>query len=806
MASTINSQSRRRPAESSNTSPSPASTQDTNPAAGMLQEMIREKRATSHRPRQIRDPLSRTSRSDRLDLDTREVQSSPIAASSRRERSTTITRQASGAPIKPTVQKEMGLREMQEVSEGIPPLGQGRPLIGSQQVARLQHRNFALQLEIFHRRQRNDFLEKRVEELEPVEQSYDELQKTYAALLFEFEGQKQVLDRAVAQICELEVEKDELQAILHEEQGIAPPETTAGSTKLRSDEFIPHDEGSERPDIFLPPELKARSARRRRTSRHDSSDGQRSVLSHVESKAEGSMSREQAEDSLYGVNGRRENPHHFNPSLVSLARPHSVFSDEDDEDENLDLHRVNSPPLSILSESGFSSIYGNPKDDGRAMSQVGGRKSSSLSSNQSQRSHGPLSSQRDARVKSWIEDKTRPSTPPPPPLRTKKSDRFESIGEVLEKTSSASPDAKSDDEFPQEQAAQTPVRTRESRTSREMTYPTKAAARQLRSYSSSMNQSTVGGNLPPTPDTMSTATIGAHSSTQSIITEKSLQDYGLVPSKVFTTLVNGARPGSSDTTTSCAATNGYHSEPEPQESDDEMQSVHVQQSNTLLPSTDFGNNAASPFLGGSIHPDRLLGASRHRRPSQIAQPTPLMFNGESYEGYALIQPSRTISYPAPRPARQALSPPSTNRSKSSRMSPIPPPSTSMDADDGFQTPPKPITKDQHLPSPTKSPAQQGARDSADWQSSVSQIASNNPRSTPSRLRFFRRSNSQNTQMGTKNAEIASPPRPSAPRSNSSTRAAQRPSATASEFTGKTAFHRYSRKIGFGFLKRQRSHL
>ena len=110
---------RSRATDSSNTSPPSTvrSNDGTNPATEALQEMIREKRAATTRSRQPRPSLSRGVRGDRFALEDQQIQSSPLGPVTRRDRSSTGSRRSSGAVGKPATQKEMGLREMQDVSE-----------------------------------------------------------------------------------------------------------------------------------------------------------------------------------------------------------------------------------------------------------------------------------------------------------------------------------------------------------------------------------------------------------------------------------------------------------------------------------------------------------------------------------------------------------------------------------------------------------------------------------------------------------------------------------------------------------------
>ena len=115
MASNAEERFRRLGPEDSHTSASSTLTKETNPAANRLQEMIREKRAHTQRAKANRESLPVNPQLNRLTSEQREVQSSPLAAGNRRERPSIGSRRTSGSAGRPVVQKEMGLREMQEV-------------------------------------------------------------------------------------------------------------------------------------------------------------------------------------------------------------------------------------------------------------------------------------------------------------------------------------------------------------------------------------------------------------------------------------------------------------------------------------------------------------------------------------------------------------------------------------------------------------------------------------------------------------------------------------------------------------------
>ena len=616
-----------------------------------------------------------------------------------------------------------------------------------------------------------------------MEASYDELQATYDALLLGFEKQKVVLDDAVAHICDLEVENEDLKVAFHDISESNPrspiteyvtPRIVQSPTSKQEERVMPEtplqqDRG------LRPPKTHSMSTSAQQKSQ---SPGRRPAkdLHFPQARKDLASSTFHASEESIG---------RTNQSSASLNRPHSVWSDED-EDERLERQMLNSPRLSVLSESGFSSIYGSPKEDTQHTHMPEKMQLSDTLAKPSEKSplqHSPRN-EREARVNKWIEDKARPSTPPAQASMAQVNERFTSIGEVLQKVPSASHSQESEKIYREERKNMSPRRIA-GNGSHATTSPTKTRNRQKRSHSSSMNRSNLGGKLPPTPDTMSTATIGANSSTQSIITEKSLVDQGRSLHKAFTSVASHNRPITSDTELSQNPTHddGLFFDSDAVETDDELQSIEVEQSENDHWRANSSANAASPFLGGSMHTDRMIGASRKPRPSITSRTSDMMFNGE---GFALVQPTRTISYPAPSSERhdRQFSPTSQRSSGVSERTAIPSPQLANRLKDLGESPRKARFEESQVHSPIKSGISKHSPDSDGLANSNSQGTPNTQRSVTSRLRLFRRSNSHNPSAVLQNTDIASPSKPKNIRSNSFVRNQERPSISGSNVQGK----------------------
>ena len=803
MASNLEAGRRLGPTDTLNATSSPMS-QSANPANQMLQDMLRERRSHSRRTQAARSSLSRNMRVEESDLDSSELRSSPAGSGSRYKTSSVASRRTSTSVGRATVQKEMGLREMQEVR--IEETCDTASLTGPQHISRIDKLNFDLKLEVFHRRERNETLEKRVEELEQCEISYDELQSTHDQLLLEFEKQKLVLDDAVAHIINLEAQNEDMQAFIQDEHLI----------KLESRAHGPNFTGLAGPSHAKDKEKEPRISR---------SQSRTSISQRQESRSSGkSKSRSlHTSDKGHSVQGSSRDPrpsrrYTSRASLSQTSQPAptsrkggsqeggspyggDIEIEEEDGGEFAEHRALDSPRLSILSESGFASMYGD-RCEARTPNSESDQHVSSSSVPTEDGPAAEWSSQRETKVNEWMDARGRPSTPPNRSLHPQSSGRFSSINQMLRNISSTTADRKATGTAKQSPETASPAKIKTHVLHPAATSSPQKRNRVTRSYSSSMAVSNLGGRLPPTPDTMSTATIGGNSSTQSIVAEKSLRDHGRAPSNTFNLLASYERP-----TTSEGRYVGNSKDNDDRSIDsvavgseeDDGHSTKVERSDYNVRPGDVGMDAPSSFLGGSILPDQMIGGASKVRPPMTTRATDMVYNGE---GYALVQPTRTISYPSPQSNWHSTSPSNVKRvSMASDRTTIPSPlKRGRNGEIWFTSPTKPKLSGSILRSPVKyieaaHPWEDNqSRQLPGQNANLEPATTNAERPFPNRFRFLNRFNSSSSNATPANTNQTSSSRPRAFRSNSSSGGMrqERPATSRSDVQGKIAPSRGSR--------------
>ena len=245
--------------------------------------------------------------------------------------------------------------------------------------------------------------------------------------------------------------------------------------------------------------------------------------------------------------------------------------------------------------------------------------------------------------------------------------------------------------------------------------------------------------LPPTPDTMSTAQ-KANSSTQSVITAKSLNDI----SRPFRTV----DPTNSDARLHTKSSLGLDFENDIDSSDEEQQSVHVRQSeadSSVVPTDAFDS---FPFMGAgtSSKAMRMLGHPPGRPPLA----TNMIFDGDSYES---AKASRALSYPSPRSDQRRSSIATTpTRPEPTRgtttYSPLSPKGWLGNSLATSSRPQRasPSRTSTHAQRPSVTFDDNNNNDVKNFSAELQQTESKLPRTTSSRLKtLFRRSNSQSGQ-------------------------------------------------------------
>lgn len=352
-----------------------------------------------------------------------------------------------------------------------------------------------------------------------------------------------------------------------------------------------------------------------------------------------------------------------NHSFASV-RPSSVLSDDEFNDE---LERqMQSPRLSILSESGFSSIYGHRREklSTPVQASTGSNKSSSPRSDDS---HMRRAAQREARINDWVEESKRLERSGTPERRASQpsSDRhFSSISEVLQKVPSSSSQQSAQASPGSKKSTTNAGQERSGRQPRAQRSPNKSLRRSAKAHENLSSQpgSVFGSShLPPTPDTMSTATVAGNSSTQSVITEKSIADSRLLITDGFASLV-GQDQAKSARQQRHKVDRVVHKDAF-ETSDDDAVSTRAEQSDFEPVKNDASYHGEPTFIGGPIKSTRFS-SELPSRPSLTHHATDTMFHGA---GFSPSQASRTLSYPSPsggsRKASSQLSPASKRSSE-----------------------------------------------------------------------------------------------------------------------------------------------
>ena len=476
-----------------------------------------------------------------------------------------------------------------------------------------------------------------MQKLEGLEDENEELRTSNEHLLLnmdardaEIDKRETVIEEAVAMICELEAKIEDLeldhklakQDVKEQQSGQAQPRL---QVEPPSDPL--HDEGLEsQPDTgnALKPNPSS-SPTRQPSFLRDNKRSSAALRSFYTSR---------------------------NHSFASL-RPSSVFSDDEFNDE---LERqMQSPRLSILSESGFSSIYGHRREKSSTPVQASAGSNTS-SSPRSDNSHARRAAQREARINDWVEESKRVERSGIPERRASQpsSDRrFSSISEVLQKVPSASSQQSAQASSGSKRSTANADQERSGRQPRDQRSPNKSLRRSARAHEklSSQPGSVFGSShLPPTPDTMSTATVAGNSSTQSIITEKSTGDSRPLITDGFALLIGQDQAESARQQRFKV---GRVANKEVFEtSDDDAGSIRAKRSDASYQEEPTAPIKSTRFSSGLPS-----------RPSLTHHATDMMFNDD---GFLPNQASRTLSYPSPsggsRKASSQLSPASKRSS------------------------------------------------------------------------------------------------------------------------------------------------
>ncbi|TVY16582.1 hypothetical protein LARI1_G005142, partial [Lachnellula arida] len=401
--------------------------------ASLLQERLRERKVESARQ-------SRRRSFDLSSNDEKGVQSSPVKASGGRGEE----RRPSASSITVGKGVGMGVKQIEE------------------QVSTLHKQNFDLKLELFHRRQRQETLEHKLQEAEKQIDEQAELQEVNEELLSELEKRDQAVEEAVNIIVTLE---EKVERLMKEREGVRSFEADYESTYFRPSH---DDELPSSPPRFDDTQLRPqKSVPRMPSFLSEPSQGVEALRSLYLPYSESTL-----------------------PKLSADSREGSP-------------EQMNSPRLSILSESSFLSVYGEKKFQ------------LDVQDAQEEEAELPRRHRRSCTsVENWIDGRPVPDvTPAKPSIRNpalQKRD-YLSINDVLESPLQRLEKLKHTLEKANGSLVSTQApSSKEKRKSRDM-------PRLLSTDTHSFDRQQA---LPPTPDTISTDTLRHFNSSSNAMLER----------------------------------------------------------------------------------------------------------------------------------------------------------------------------------------------------------------------------------------------------------------------------------------------
>ncbi|KAL8811453.1 MAG: hypothetical protein Q9223_007529 [Gallowayella weberi] len=575
------------------------------PSSALLQDLLREKKASKR--------ASRISECEDGPINERQVQSSPIGPSA-------VGRTQSRRISSSTVPKEMGVRGMEEY------------------ISKISKQNFDLKLEIFQRRQRADVLEAKAARADELETENEEFRQINDDLIHELEKRDAAVGEAVSTICELEAKVERLEK---QAQNNTRPTTPArnhapvpedshrldshGSLKSLGESFMAQEDQVCATDNGRKHEERGEDRLLRSPSfLHDDKPSTSALRSLFRNHDKGLHA--------FGFGSTKT-------SSLSLRRVGSPFSQEEADALDADSLSLSLRRLSLLSESSFVSLYGQ---DTASNAHDASSPGDNLDSNGFTRELSP----EERRIRHWVESRDHQASGSKRPLPSKSArpDAFSSIEEVIRPSE---PDPRDDPSS---------------------SSPTPSTARQRQEQSPRLvktdNRASLAGPFgpdafPPTPGTMSTATLGGRSSNYSINAGQSLGNGTSRPSNSNASTLpyprsygthGGLRSVQDDGTQKTLQStlgNDIDIEMPDEEQHPAYRNSYIDQDNYL----DDKPRPAS-FLGGSVRADKVNGSHSSQRPRFSSYRTDTMFNGA---GTGTTPPFRTISYPSPsKPHETAL--------------------------------------------------------------------------------------------------------------------------------------------------------
>ena len=511
--------------------------------------------------------------------------------------------------------------------------------------------------------------------MKTLEADYAELQTINDDLVRELELRDVAVKEAVALICELETKVDAAEL---QQQLTSRPLAVHGTHD--SDTTPPSRNVMRRPST--PPPQQGPEDQLSPLRQHRGSDGQgnspSNKLGRVPSFLREKKPSTSALRTVYQSDG--------NLSHVSLNRAGSPIRSQDPES-----HTLSSPRLSMLSESSFVSVYGkSPKisdtsDETEAgltryegsseltIGEVGrAMKGTMSSSSRNQPDHrrglsirGRSQQTSIHRSQDLVQSRRDPSSDSASDRSFK--DRLEHLSHDQQSSTPRSRDQdtsrwldqsmSSDEISPLQQRArrQRPSKSGRKSTSSgldgtfssisEVLHETPNHKLEEISPLPTLGDPIFGGPnvLPPTPDTMSTQK-GANSSTQSIITEKSIGDMARFPARNVSAMMPSDRPHTAGT---------LDTEYEDSIDDSGLERPSARPQKSQIHTDAFMKESLQPSFpfisGGSLSKAVHKTGHTPTRPTLTSYATNIMFDGDGIEE---SQPSRGMSYPSPKESRR----------------------------------------------------------------------------------------------------------------------------------------------------------
>lgn len=377
-------------------------------------------------------------------------------------------------------------------------------------VDKLSKQNFDLKLEVYHRREKIEELEKKLVEMQQLQDENAELSDINQELLQELDKRDRAVDEAVVMICDLEETVRSQQEALDETR----PRTARQQTPQESWQDYPrmHSSPQQRRRVDSSGEQRNTSIKRTSVSpdvsarmaelaipRQTNGHSRQSVPSFIQT----GTATTDALRSMYIQNNKQVRPIPSHASLLSQ----SVNNDDDFMDGDDDLL---SPALSELSESDFKSLYGKDERTEEALS-APYETSQDLNIIPDPPTHSTFQPERSrlARTNRWVKERAVSPAQRPRATSRQASDQFQSLGGVLHDADSS------------------PERTRKKRAPKVREDSTITAIHQ---------NPTFGHNhFPPTPDTMLTGP--SNKSSSSFIRGRSHDDSGAPHNKGALTML-----------------------------------------------------------------------------------------------------------------------------------------------------------------------------------------------------------------------------------------------------------------------------